>query len=45
LKELIEVGKLRPIIDRRYPLAEVPDAVAYVEQGHARGKVAIDVEA
>jgi NADPH:quinone reductase-like Zn-dependent oxidoreductase len=41
LKELVEAGKLRPVIDRTYPLSEVPDAVRYVEAGHARGKVVI----
>jgi len=45
LRELIEAGKVRSVIDRRYPLAEVPDAIAYVEQGHARGKVVIRVQA
>jgi len=44
LRELIDAGKLRPVIDRRYPLAEVPEAISYVEQGHARGKVIIDIE-
>jgi NADPH:quinone reductase-like Zn-dependent oxidoreductase len=41
LKELIESGKVTPVIDRTYPLAEVPAAVRYLEQGHARGKVVI----
>jgi NADPH:quinone reductase-like Zn-dependent oxidoreductase len=41
LKELCETGKVRPVIDRRFPLSEVPAAVRYVEDGHARGKVAI----
>ena len=39
LSELIEAGKVRPEIDRRYPFAEIPAAIAYMEQGHARGKV------
>jgi NADPH:quinone reductase-like Zn-dependent oxidoreductase len=39
LTNLIEAGKVRPQIDRRYPFAEVPAAIAYLEQGHARGKV------
>jgi NADPH:quinone reductase-like Zn-dependent oxidoreductase len=43
LKELIESGKVTPIIDRTYPLAEVPDAIRYLEEGHARGKVVISV--
>jgi NADPH:quinone reductase-like Zn-dependent oxidoreductase len=41
LKELCETGNVRPVIDRRFPLSEVPAAVRYVEDGHARGKVAI----
>jgi NADPH:quinone reductase-like Zn-dependent oxidoreductase len=43
LKELIEAGKVTPIIDRTYPLSEVPEAIRYLEEGHARGKVAITV--
>ena len=39
LSELIEAGTVRPQIDRRYPFAEIPAAIAYLEQGHARGKV------
>lgn len=44
LRDLLAAGKLRSVIDRRYALAETPAAVAYVEEGHARGKVVIDVE-
>ena len=41
LKELCESGKVRPVIDRRFPLSEVSSAVRYVEDGHARGKVVV----
>lgn len=40
---LLAAGKVTPVIDRRYSLSEVPDAVRYVEEGHARGKVIIDL--
>jgi NADPH:quinone reductase-like Zn-dependent oxidoreductase len=40
---LIEEGKLTPVVDRTYPLAEVAKALTYVEQGHARGKVVVTV--
>ena len=43
LSELIGAGKVRPQIDRRYPFAELPAAIAYLEQGHARGKVVVEV--
>src|SRR5262249_32482936 len=43
LKELVESGKLRPVIDKTYPLRETPAALAYIEGGHARGKVVITV--
>jgi NADPH:quinone reductase-like Zn-dependent oxidoreductase len=43
LKELIESGKITPVIDRTYPLSEVPEAIRYLEGGHARGKVVISV--
>lgn len=43
LKELIEAGKVTPAIDRTYPLAEAPDAIQYVKEGRARGKVVITV--
>jgi NADPH:quinone reductase-like Zn-dependent oxidoreductase len=43
LKDLVEAGKLHPVVDRVYPLSEVPAALLHVESGHARGKVVIDV--
>jgi NADPH:quinone reductase-like Zn-dependent oxidoreductase len=41
LTELIEAGKVRPVIDRTYPLSEVPEAIRHLEEGQARGKVII----
>jgi NADPH:quinone reductase-like Zn-dependent oxidoreductase len=43
LKQLMETGKLTPVIDRMYSLGEVPEAIRYLEEGHARGKVIITV--
>jgi NADPH:quinone reductase-like Zn-dependent oxidoreductase len=43
LRELIEAGKVTPVIDRTYPLAEAPEAIRYLAQGHPRGKVAVTV--
>jgi NADPH:quinone reductase-like Zn-dependent oxidoreductase len=43
LKELIEAGKVTPVIDRTYSLSETPEAIRYLEEGHARGKVVIPV--
>jgi NADPH:quinone reductase-like Zn-dependent oxidoreductase len=43
LKDLLEAGKFVPIIDRRYPLSGVAEALRYLEQGHAQGKVVITV--
>ena len=43
LKELLEAGKVVPVIDRHYPLSEVAEAMRYLEAGHARGKVVITV--
>jgi len=44
LADLMQSGKVKPVIDRTYKLSEVPAAIAYLEQGHARGKVVITVE-
>jgi NADPH:quinone reductase-like Zn-dependent oxidoreductase len=44
IKELVEAGKVVPVIDRCYPLSETADAIRYVGEGHARGKVVISVE-
>jgi len=43
LKEFIEAGKVTPIVDRCYPLGEAAEAIRYLEQGHARGKVVIKI--
>ena len=43
LKELLETGKVVPVIDKRYSLSEVPDALRYFGEGHAKGKVVITV--
>jgi NADPH:quinone reductase-like Zn-dependent oxidoreductase len=43
LKELLESGKITPLIDKTYPLSEVPEAIRYLAEGHARGKVVISV--
>jgi NADPH:quinone reductase-like Zn-dependent oxidoreductase len=44
LGDLMQAGKVKPVIDRQYKLSEVPKAIGYVEEGHARGKVVIAVE-
>jgi NADPH:quinone reductase-like Zn-dependent oxidoreductase len=44
LADLMQSGKVTPVIDRRYKLSEVSDAIRYVEEGHARGKVVINVD-
>jgi len=44
LEELFEAGKVVPVIDRRYPLSEVAEALRYFEEGHPKGKVVITVE-
>ena len=43
IKGLLETGKVTPVIDRSYPLSEVADAIRYLEEGHAQGKVVITV--
>ena len=44
LADLMESGKIHPVIDRTYRLSEVPQALTYLEQGHARGKVVIKID-
>jgi NADPH:quinone reductase-like Zn-dependent oxidoreductase len=43
LRDLMQAGKITPVIDRQYALSELPEAIRYLEQGHARGKVVIKV--
>ncbi len=44
MRELMEAGKVTPVIDKRYRLSEVPEAIRYLEEGHARGKVVITLD-
>ena len=44
LRDLLQAGKITPVIDRRYKLSETPEAIRYLEAGHARGKVVINLE-
>ena len=44
LKDLLDAGKIVPVIDRRYPLSDVAEALRYLEEGHAKGKVVITME-
>jgi NADPH:quinone reductase-like Zn-dependent oxidoreductase len=41
LRDLMQAGKVKPVIDRQYRLSDVPEAIRYLEAGHARGKVVI----
>ena len=43
LGDLMQSGKVKPVIDRTYPLSQIAEAIRYLEQGHARGKVIITV--
>ena len=43
LKELIEAGKVTPVVDRAYRMSDVPNAIRYLREGRARGKVVITV--
>jgi NADPH:quinone reductase-like Zn-dependent oxidoreductase len=44
LQELFETDKVKPVIDKRYPLSEVPEAMKYLEEGHAKGKLVITMK-
>jgi NADPH:quinone reductase-like Zn-dependent oxidoreductase len=44
LAELMQSGYVTPVIDRMYPLSDVPAAIRYSEEGHARGKIVINME-
>jgi NADPH:quinone reductase-like Zn-dependent oxidoreductase len=44
LADLMQSGKVTPVIDRTYKLSDLPDAIRYLEQGHARGKVVVSVD-
>jgi len=44
LRDLMQEGKLKPVIDREYPMSKTAEALDYLEEGHARGKVVITVE-
>lgn len=44
LADLMQVGKITPVIDRSYKLSQISDAIRYLEEGHARGKVILTVD-
>jgi NADPH:quinone reductase-like Zn-dependent oxidoreductase len=43
LRELVQSGAVKPVIDRRYELSQVADALAYLAEGHARGKIVLNL--
>ena len=43
VQELIESGQVRPVIDRTYPLSQIPQAIQYLRDGHAQGKVVVNL--
>jgi NADPH:quinone reductase-like Zn-dependent oxidoreductase len=45
MRELVETGKIKPVIDQIYPLKKTPEAMEYVGKGHAKGKVVISMKA
>jgi NADPH:quinone reductase-like Zn-dependent oxidoreductase len=44
IKDLLEAGKIKPVVERRYPLSEAAEALRYFGEGHAKGKIVIIVE-
>jgi NADPH:quinone reductase-like Zn-dependent oxidoreductase len=44
MHKLMKAGKVTPVVDKRYSLSEVPEAIRYLEEGHARGKVVIALD-
>ncbi|MGD1147510.1 MAG: zinc-binding dehydrogenase [Thermoanaerobaculaceae bacterium] len=44
MREFLEAGTVTPVIDRSFPLSDVPEAIRYLEEGHARGKVVIAID-
>jgi NADPH:quinone reductase-like Zn-dependent oxidoreductase len=44
LKDLVETGKVRPLIERCYELSEVPEAIRHLETGHASGKLVVAIQ-
>jgi NADPH:quinone reductase-like Zn-dependent oxidoreductase len=45
MKELFEAGEVKPIIDKRYALSDLPEALSYLGEGHAQGKIVINHKA